>query len=344
MLLAYVESCSDLHALTPAQRYAVAQYFTLYLLRCTDLTKAVARASAVLRPDQLHLSTVIRFKMSDVIRSHACNTKYKPALLRLAQGDRTGFRRLGVDPRRSLRTIADHATAIAKSVRRIQYSEIGPTHLAELEVEVLREVLPHAKWFAARKASFLTTVGGGDRDREDIVNDLQALALVAIRWYYPFRSGLHLANTVRQTITNRGQSIISYHTTKGRRRVQQLDDGSYLSMESHSATADRHSANVDTGSVDPRDELHYRQSLDGLASKLPQIAPVARFVACDDSQDAFVTFVGRRFDVDLRTYDDAVALLKRKGVKYETALARFLGEDEEDVTAALAILKRAIAA
>ena len=342
MLLAYVESCMELQELTPAQRFEVTKHFTLYLLRCVNLTTAVSKASTVLRPDQLHLSTAIRFKMADVIRSYACNARYKPALLRLAQGDRTGFRKLGVDPRRSLRTIAEHKTAFAKTVRRIQYPEIGPSHLSGLEVDVLREVLPHAKWFAARKAGFLITVGGGDRDREDIVNDLQALALVAIRWYYPFRSGLHLANTVRQTITNRGQSIISYHTTQGRRRVQQMDDGSYLSVESHSATAEHHSADVDTGSVDPREELHSLRSLDVLSAKMPEIAPVARFVSCEASQDAFVTFVGNRFGVDLRTYDDAVALLKRKGVKYATALAQFL--DEDDVEFALGVLKRAVAA
>ena len=343
MLLGYVESSPELRELNHRQRDAIAQQCALYLLRCAPLNESVRRASTVLAPDQLHLATTIRFKMSDIIRSYACNAQYKPAILRLAQGDSTGFRKLGVDPRRTRRLLERHEREIRAAVRKVQYPEIGPTHLAQVEKRVMQEVLPHAKWFASRKASFLTTAGW-DRDKEDIVNDLQALGLVAARWYYPFRSGLHLANTVRQAITNRGQSIISYHTTKGRRRLQQLEDGSYVSMESHSATAERHSANVDTGSVDPREGLMSRQVLEELCNKIPGVAPVAEFVGSERMQDEFMSYVGKAYGVDLHNYDSLIAALEKRKVPYASAIAEFLSEPVDEVKFALEVLKRAVAA
>ncbi len=345
MLAYYLESGALLTGLSERQLRAMADIFSMYLIQGTSYKEALKDSLALLRPNQQHLLPHVRSLLANVNKSFECNALYKPAIIRLIAGDDSGFRKLGVNTRHARNWIESNRTLLRRILKSIKFdvAEIGPTHLSKIETETLKIVEKHSSWFASAKAGFL--VRSGDRDRSDIINELLSLGLVAIRWYYPFREGLYLANTVRSSITNRGQSIIAYNTTQGRRRLQQQEDGSYFARETGS---DNYAETAST--ADPRRMLDVDRALRRVENSEFEKALcddtfkiVTKFVRDDTAQDGFISFVSQKLNIELKSFDAVIGILASRQIPYELALAKYLRLDETDVRFVLSQLRRAVA-
>ena len=339
-MLSYVERGASLTSLSTQQLAEIERQFILYLMQITTFWRAVSACTAVLDDDQAHLRAVIKAKMADMIADVHCNAMFKPAILRLAAGDRTGFKRLGENPTRTLRVIAGSRMAFDDRINAVQYDigSVGPKHLSSIEMVHLEKVKPHSTRFARTKARFLT-MGEAGLELTDIVKDLQMLALRSLRWYYPFRSGLHLENTMRNTITNRGRSAIKYATADVRRRLVQGDDGVTYNRESSGLG---YEIAIQSGyAQDPTDDLAIRSKLHSLARSGGTVADVVKFMLDHLLQEKFIDWVAKN-DPRAAGSTDLTDVVSACG-DYGGLIAGFLGCRPSDVRTALSDIQRHVA-
>jgi hypothetical protein len=341
MLMSFIEKGGELRDLSRSQLQVIESQFALYLVHGTTMHAAVQRCTEVLDDDQMDARSVIRKRLAEMIGDPECNTRYKPAIIRLAAGDDLGYKRMGVSPKRCRALIERNARAFRRAVRQVQHpiQIIGPKHLGSIEVQHLENVRSHAVRFVRSKARFLS-MGEAGLETRDLVNDLLALALRSMRWYYPFRTGLHIENTMRKTITNRGRSLIKFNTADQRARLVQDEFGVTYNRESGSGfdAAIKSLA----ASHDPSHLHRLNSVLDRTIRGGGPTGRVAAFVKDQARQERFLDWVARTVPGTADVQDVAEAV-QRFGLDYPMLLARYLHLQRREVQSALEMLRLQVA-
>jgi len=335
MIRSFLDRGDELRELDAAQKRALDEQFLLYLVHGTSFRDALRESAELLTEYQFFLKEVIKAKLTTMIEDPVCNTRIKPAVLRLAAGDTTGFRVMQENPRRTRRIVSKNAKTFRRLLREVKFDEIGPTSIASLEEEYLESVRPHARNFVNYRAVFLTSAEHG-LSTKDMITDLMIIALRTFRWYYPYREGLHMLNTMRAAITNRGNSLIKYNTADVRRRLIMLDSGEMYNRES---SGDYEAAlNSSAGSADPTRWSNLRLDIDRLR-EYGYNPSVIEFVSSPEMQDRFVGWVGAKYGVRLSSIEDVGRYLKSNGKSYKKVVALFLQQPAKSVNTALNALR-----
>jgi hypothetical protein len=373
MLVSYLERGMQLRMLSASQMLEVEKAFTWYLLKTIRYQQAVPICVKVLDPDQEHLKIAIKQRLTALISDHDCNVLFKPALLRLAAKDDSLFRQLNTDPERSLKILRSNRERMKFALNEVKFpiDIIGPDHIRELQDEHLHQVESHAYRYVSKNMKFLT-MGDSGISIEDMVTDLKALALSAMRQYYPFREGLHLTNTMRSTITNRGRSAITYSTSQRRQRVsmtglspetlleennrknllekclqsQDFEEWRRFKLNQKYKMENREAGGV---ALDVALNTHTGTSIDGglpleldiqaMAEGENTAALIARFVLDQTEQDAFCSWIERHVKKVVGAADVASAV-RMSGISYSWLLAKYFGVPREEVAETLNSLKR----
>jgi hypothetical protein len=309
----------------------------LYLLHAINFYEAMHRCDSILDDDQEHMKVIIKSRLAAMIENADCNMIYKPAILRLTRGDATIFKELDVSPKQTIAILKNNKNLLNDELKKIKYpiSVLGPSHLRFLENEHLPLVVNHAEHYVLRYARFLTQ-GNSGMTSGDMVNDLVLLALRAMRWYYPYLSGLHLTNTMRATITNRGRGSITYNVVDSRRRMFQTRDGKTINRES-SAFFDQ-ASNWSGYSEDPTNYNNITTSITKTSNKVEAV--LAKFVLNGKIQDDFLTWLENKYTI-CKNQSDIITAVKLVGKTYEVLLADFYHFDVFDVKSALEKFRRA---
>jgi hypothetical protein len=331
-----------LSPLSAAQMLEVERAFTWYLLRAINYKEAAARCEQVLDADQIHLKVVIKKRLSEMKDDYDCNALFKPALIRLAAGDDTLFRQMKTPSRRSASILKSDPKAVRVCLKQVAYpiAKIGKTHIEFIEAEHMPLIEPHAFRHVSKHAKFLT-MGDSGITIEDMVNDLKLIALSAVRWYYPFRKGLHLTNTIRLSITNRGRTMVTYNVAPRRQRVSM--DGNYKMV------------NREVGGkiFDIAADTHADKSLDATDSgkvlnldiaemaKGPRVsaAKVARFIQDPVAQDLFIDWL-KKYSAKAAEAPDIPTAVRIVGLPYSRLLSEYLQAPRVNVVRALSRLRR----
>jgi hypothetical protein len=158
-----------------------------------------------------------------------------------------------------------------------------------------------------------------------------AFAMSTLRQYYPWRSGLHLSNTMRNTITNRGNGYITRETRDVRKRHYQDERGVTINRESG---AKYEKASIAAIGDDPSRSSTLRVLLGKMSSEDSVRGQVARFVIDVPLQEAFCAWLEQRIPACAGA-DDVADAVARSGCEYHALLANFLGEPRVDVQRAL---------
>lgn len=341
MLMSFVEKGATLRRLSRSQLAAIEVQFMLYLLQATTFFNALRICDAVLDDDQADLRSVLKQKLADMIEDPDCNTMFKPAILRLARRDDLGFRKLGESPKRTQAILSAHWPRIRPRVCAVEFPIhiIGPNHLKSIEMVHLDKVRPHASHFIRKYARFLT-MGESTREHRDMVEDLLLLALRSLRWYYPFRKGLHIENTMRSTITNRGRSLIKFHTADQRARLVQGEDGITYNRETN--VGFDFALNSSACSYDPSNIRFMSIGLQRAAKEDSTLGSIARFIISPTMQDRFLDWLTRRDPRIANAQDVADAMTICRG-DYAALLAQFLNLNTSDVRQALGAIQARVA-
>jgi hypothetical protein len=329
MLVGFLEQNAQIrNSLSRSQMFEIETIFLLYLLKVISFRQAATQTDNVLDPDQAHLRIILKQKLSDLIGDADCNTVIKPAVLRLAAGDATGFKAAQASPQRTLQIIKRYKKPIMEQVRKCVFplNEIGPKHVRKLEAEQLKLIMPHVKSHVYTKARFLTN-GDSGLALTDIQHELLLLALRALRSYYPFREGLYLTNTLRNTVTLRGRGFVTAATATCRRRLVMQGDKS-VNLESTVEDID----NMSEFSVDPCSLRDLQNGLLQVASKGGVASRIANFLLSPEKQDEFCFWVERIAQVKGEDLADTV---KKTGLPYASLLSRYLELPKRDVRYAL---------
>jgi len=339
MLISFLEQGNILANLSRNQMFEVEGATLLYLLKCISFREALKMATDVLDEDQEYLRVGIKAKLSRLIEDADCNSLFKPAILRLATGDATGFNRLNAPTGRTQKIIDRYKDNISSRIQEVAFpiKSIGPKHLARLELEHLSLVKPHAKNYVYHYARFLTK-GDSCLSLEDLTNDLIALALRGMRWYYPFLSGLHLTNTMRRTITNRGRGLITYYTAESRQRRVIDEDGNMTNMES----GFEFDAAVDSGawSENPTAGHTLKISLNSMARDPGTSGLLAKFMLDEVEQERFCAWLEQHLPACVGSRDVASAVQK-SGRDYASLLSTFFKLPLKDVRQSLKLIQEA---
>lgn len=336
MIRSFLDRGDDLHRLDSRQKRHLDEQFLLYLVHGQSFREALQKSTEILREDQFDVREVVKAKLTALIEDPVCNTRIKPAVLRLADGDPIGFRVLDECPRRTKRIVANNAKTFRRVLRQVKFDEIGPTNIASLEQEYIDRVTPHARNFVNYRAVFLTSAEHG-LSTKDMITDLKIVALRTFRWYYPYREGLHMLNTMRSAITNRGNSLIRYNTADVRRRLIMLESGEMYNRES---SGDYEAAlNSSAGSFDPTRAADLRIDIDRLKDR-GYNSSVIQFVSSPEMQDRFIGWMSARYGMQFSSIDDASRYMAHHRKSYYKLLSMFLQQPRDHVKLALGALKR----
>jgi hypothetical protein len=338
MMSLFLDKGAQLRRLSPKQMDRIRAEFILYLVHATTFLQCMSRCTQVLEPDQADLRSVIKEKLTDMIEDHYCNTVIKIAILRLAQGDPGGFVRANCNPDFTLKVIAANKKAFKRRLDEVQFGQLRSQSIARIEQEYLEKVRPHAKHYVMSKARFLMSSEHGLK-AEDMINDLLLLALRSFRWYYPFRKGLHMLNTMRMTISNRGKGLVRYNVADGRRRLIMLESGEMYNRES-SGEFDL-ALNSPNGSSDPTKARNAFIDTMRLYEK-PEYAPVANFVVDLTKQAAFVDWCSHRYGKLFHNMESLSKYIAENKINYAKLLSCFLEHPHQYVNEALSQLRLAI--
>ena len=337
MLSAFLESGNTLSALSASQMHTLKRAFMLYLLQAVKFNDAMKLCYKILDEDQDHLRVVIKAKLAEMIENPDCNLIYKPAILRLAMGDPSVFKSMGVSTAATKNIIARDWHIIKPQLTKIKYpiTELGLKHIESLENEQIPLVEKHAMFYVMRYSRFLTQ-GDSGLTIEDMTKDLVVVALRAMRWYYPYISKLHLTNIMRRSITNRGRGMITYNVVESRRRVFTDEDGRTINRESVAAFA---SASDWIGfSEDPTSGMNMKLVLEDLSRNNPVVKKLSSFILSDKIQDEFLSWLEKRYGIKEDTIPTAVT---KSGKSYAYLLANFLQIDKDEVKKALLQIRAA---
>jgi hypothetical protein len=337
MLISFLERGMILQTLSRSQMLEVEKAFTWYLLNSIRYLDAAAMCEKVLDPDQVHLKPIIKARLSTMIEDYDCNVLFKPALLRLGAGDNSLFRKLKTSPRRSQLILDTNRKAVRVSLRKVQYplNIIGPDHVKELEEEHLALVEKHAWNHVSRHAKFLT-MGGSGTSVGDMVNDLQLLAMRAFRHYYPFRKGLHLTNTMRATITNRGRGMVKYYTAGVRQRFIMDENYKMVNRENGGLAYDIALDTYDDRSAESGRALDF--DIQALANGKGSVAEVAKFMRDPIAQDRFITWLEQDFSISDAA--DVAEAVQMSGKPYSLLLSRYLKRPRDEVRKAIVQIRK----
>ena len=338
VLISFIEQGATLKPLSRSQMLDVETAFTLYLLRVISFREAYKRCDALLDEDQEHLKIVIKSKLSKMIEDADCNTIFKPAILRLINGDDIGFRKFNFPTARTLKIIRHNQVPLFNRIKHIAYpiNKIGPKHIQKLETEYLDIVKPHADRYVARYARFLT-MGDSGTTLDDLSRDLIVLALRSMRQYYPWRKGLHLANTMRQTITNRGRGMITYSVAGVRQRLV-MDEHRGVMVNRESSSEFDTASNWRGWADDPSRIRPLQSQIASIARGGDSEAKVAQFVLSPENHDQFCNWLEDLLPVTKGT-EDISSAVKKSGYPYAMLLAKFLKLPLAEVTLALSRLQ-----
>lgn len=151
------------------------------------------------------------------------------------------------------------------------------------------EIRAHIGRYVSKQLTFLVRNYGVNRN--DLEGEMKAHAIRALYMKYPhFESVLHLRNNVKTTIHNRGQTLVSYHTSPARERLTKDAEGKFASRHVDTeALVDLEAP--DEYMADVRDTLN---SLVQISSALSLRQDVQRFLMCcaghfDAGFSAFLT-------------------------------------------------------
>lgn len=337
MIRAFIDRGDAFRDAPASLRRLLDEQFLLYLLHATKFRDVLATVNDNLDEDTAYLKPLVKVRLTEMIDDPTCNTYVKPSVLRLIAGDKTGFRAMRVSTSRTAKIIARHEKAFVRRLKALEFdvSEIGPQQITRLELEYLDKVRQHSKNFAQYKARFLITAEHG-LSLENIVSDLQMVGLRTFRWYYPFRTGLHMTNSMRRAITNRGNSLIKYNVADVRRRLIMLDSGEMYNRES---SGDYDAAlNSSAGSVDYTRAIDL--SLDVMRLSEKGYSPgVLDFVRDPQVQDRFIGWYSAKCGKQLADMVEVSRRITLEGDSYTSLLAEFLEEPREGVRAALKALR-----
>lgn len=320
MISIILDEGARLRRLSRSQMNYVKEQFILYLVHGISFREAIARCNAILEDDQHAERVVIKERLAAMIEDHYCNTVVKPAIIMLARGDRSAFRKAHASTAFTATVIRRHPKIFRRVVRDVKFDDLSPRGIATVERDYLERVQSHARNYVWRKAKFLMSAEHG-LSASDMINDLQLLALRAFRWYFPFRSGLHMLNTMRSTISNRGKSMVKYNVADSRRRLIALPNGETYNRES-SGDYDK-ALNSSVGSSNPVVHLDLQLSLEKLGRR-PDYSRVVKFVASPKIQDRFVGWASHRVGVRFSDMEDLSAYIAREKLSYTRMLSRFL--------------------
>lgn len=333
MLISFLERGNDLKSLSKPQMLEVEAAFLLYLTKAISFREAFTQCEMVLDDDQEHLRVAIKSKLSRMIEDADCNIRFKPAILRLAAGDDTGFRKLNAPVNRTSSIIQKHKRLLKGRLSKLAFpiEQIGPKHLASLEMQHLESVEPHARRYVNRHARFLT-MGDSGTTVDDLTRDLIVLALRAMRWYYPFLSGLHMSNTMRRTITNRGRGLVTYSVSGSRQRLVMDESGRMLNRES-SLEFDS-ASNWQGWSENPSGERDLQFDIRQLAKTSAVHELMAKFLLDGKVQEAFCHWL-EGIIPSCAGCADVSAAVKKSGHEYAVLLSRFLSVPKDSIEQAL---------
>ncbi len=340
MISILLDKGAALSSLSPQQMSRVKEYFTLYLVQAITFREAMAGCVSLLDYDQSDLRIVIRERLSTMIGDPHCNTVIKPAIILLARGNSSGFTQAKCNPRFTSSVIQKNRRAFNKVLRSVQFQPTSSKGLAILEDVYLNKVQPHAKSYVMHKAKFLLAAEHG-LSYDDMINDLLLLALRAFRWYWPFRSGLHMLNTMRATISNRGKSMVKYNVADSRRRLIMLPSGEMYNRE---ASGGYDAACNSAAATDPAiRDITIDLMMHRVAAKAGA-APVVKFVTDEAMQDRFVSWVGHRLGVGFHSLEELADHIaeSRPRLSYTKMVAKFLGQPHDAVSGTLSELRHAM--
>lgn len=334
MLLSYIERFDFTKSLTKRQVQVVHEQYVLYLISAQSYATSFATIKACLTQDQQMLIPEIREATRNLIEDYKCNALYKLAILRLAQNDTTGFKNLQVNPNPTRAVLRKYRTKVNKRIRQIKFDNIGPTQLKALEVDIIKQLEKHIHWFAMRKAKFLTMAEPG-KSILDIMAELQIFAVVALRRFYPFRSNLHLLNSIKSSVTNRGNSLISFNVAGRRRRMFQDDTGATFSVEA-GGQLDLESM----ASSNPTKKIELQTTLNSLKIKHPSMTPLWNYISDENEQDKFVSWYESKNNVKITSPKALFSHIKMRNQDYVKILGRYLQVPSRNVRHALDYLGR----
>lgn len=335
MIRSFTDRGDVFSRLAPQQKRALDEQFLLYLVQAQSFREAIANSVVVLSDDHYDLKEVVKERLTTMIEDPVCNTCIKPAVLRLAAGDAAGFRAMAENPRRTRQIIARNKKAFRRVLRQVKFDNVGPTHISSIVEEYLEKVRPHARNFVNYRAVFLATAEHGLSTKE-LITDLMIIGLRTFRWYYPYREGLHMLNTLRAAITNRGNSLIRYKTADVRRRLIMLDSGEMYNRES---SGDFDAAlNSAACAYNPTRLVNLSLDME-LLRKSGYNPQVIDFVRSPSMQDKFVGWAGAKYAEPFSSIEDVSRYLAAQNKSYPKVLSRFLQQPRTEVFAALNALR-----
>lgn len=335
MIRSFIDRGDVFSRLDAQQKRALDEQFLLYLVQGQTFRAALANSAGILRDDQFDLKDVIKERLTAMIEDPVCNTCIKPAVLRLAAGDPVGFRVLAESPSRTRRIIKKHPKVFRRVLRQVKFDNIGPTHISEVVEDYLDKVRSHARNFVNYRAVFLATAEHGLSTKE-LITDLMIIGLRTFRWYYPYREGLHMLNTMRAAITNRGNSLIRYKTADVRRRLIMLDSGEMYNRESSGDF--EASLNSQACAYNPTRLVDLTLDLERLRGS-GYNRQVIDFVQSPIMHDRFVGWASARYGEKFSSLEDVSRYLNSNKKSYMKVLSQFLEQPKTEVRAALTALR-----
>lgn len=338
MISILLEDGARLQRLSKNQMRLVKEAFILYLVHEISFREASAICLGLLEDDQIEEADVIRERLSTMIEDHYCNTVIKPAIIRLAAGDASVFRANKCSTQFVRWVISRNKRAFRNVLKSVCFEDLTPKGIRDVEMDYLVRVESHSKNYVMNKARFLCSAEHGLSVR-DLVSDLQILALRAFRWYFPFRNGLHMLNTMRATITNRGRSLVKYSTADSRRRLIMLDSGEMYNRESSGNLEE--ALNSEAGSVDPRRAIEIGMDLQRM-SENRRLRPIVSFIGNPDAQDAFVGWAGYRYGRRFDNIEQLAEYLRKHNKSYIVVLSHFLNLHPRRTQLALRELQKVV--
>lgn len=343
MILLFLENGYKLSSLSRSQMKVLEKAFTLYLLHAIKFNDALQLCYNALDDDQEHMKTIIKDKMAEMIEDADCNQFYKPALLRLAAKDDSIFRKNDIPQASTLRIFEQHAALIKERIKAVEYplNVIGPQHIRRLEQEhlskdgeALKPMETHARNYVFHYARYLTQ-GDSGFSANDMISNLKIVGLRTLRWYYPFLSGLHMLNTMRRSITNRGRGMLTAATVESRCRMIQLSNGRTVNLES--------TANFDKAidwagfAEDPTARIESNMTLVSLMNDHSIESKILCIILDEGTRNAFLSWMQKRYDLAEADLAEAVS---KTGKSYVYLLSKYFKMDIDDVKKAMRRFRR----
>ncbi len=333
MLLSFLEHKNRLALLSDDQLQETHRWFMLYLLKGASWNETTRKCKGFLDDDQQHLETVITERLGALRSDVDCVKRLKLAVLAyMINGNTEGLQSVNVKPRTIDKLLVQDSQRYRKVIRSVVDKNPTPAKLTKIEAELLPDLWGYTKNFAYMNARFLTKAEPGLKI-EDIARQIEDTTLIALRWIYPFRVGLHLENTLKASILNKGNTLITSKTRQKSQRLIQEADGTYSSMESFVEGAD--------GIVDARAETKVTTFL-ALAKKSPTMRVFADYVNDPKAQDAFIVWANQTYKVNASDISDLIPKLATKNVTYSRSLAAYLGLSRKDVLTSLKNLRECV--